>query len=114
MKDVAGASGYPTQSPRPQEYNPENPRRRTEKNFSDIFGVNYGDRQPIMQRQEATATQSCGWLDARSEIASRNKNPLSHGVPESAWDKKQKEISSHVFNDDSRPNRVPENREEAQ
>lgn len=77
----------------------ENPRRRSEKNFSDLFGASMGERKDVKTRQEATATMSCGWLDARAEIAERNKNPHAD-IPPSAWDKKEKELSSHVLPSD--------------
>jgi len=49
------------------------PRRRQEKNFSDLFGTQMGERRDIKDREEVLATHSCSFLDSRSEIAARNK-----------------------------------------
>lgn len=49
------------------------PRRRQEKNFSDLFGTQMGERRDIKDREEVLGTHSCSFLDSRSEIATRNK-----------------------------------------
>lgn len=90
-----------------RDYNPatteitekeENPRRRSEKNFSDILGSNPEPRAKIVNRVEASSTQNCSWLDARSEICYRNKNPTavqSGGeFPHERW---KKELGSQIF-----------------
>lgn len=92
--------GLAVPEPVPQPSYQESNRRRSEKNYSDLFGVNMGERKEVKKRQEATATMSCGWLDARAEIAERNKNPHPTDIPEKAFDKKEKELSSHVLPSD--------------
>jgi len=49
-------------------------RRRTEKNFSDLFGTKMGERKKIDSRMEVTGSKNCSFLDSRSEIARRNEN----------------------------------------
>lgn len=49
-------------------------RRRTEKNFSDLFGTKMGERKKIDNRMEVTGSKNCSFLDSRSEIARRNEN----------------------------------------
>jgi hypothetical protein len=60
--------------PMPMEEDPRTvPRRRQEKNFSDLFGTQMGERKDIRDREEITATRNCSYLDTRTEIAVRNK-----------------------------------------
>lgn len=60
--------------PLPAEEDPRNaPRRRQEKNFSDLFGTEMGARKEIRGREEVNGTRACSFLDTRSEIATRNK-----------------------------------------
>lgn len=54
-------------------------RRRGEKNFSDMFGAQMGERRETRgNREEITATGNCSFLDSRGEIAARNKNKWRH------------------------------------
>lgn len=48
------------------------PRRRQEKNFSDLFDTQMGERRQIQGREEVIGTRTCSFLDTRSEIAARN------------------------------------------
>lgn len=49
-------------------------RRRTERNFSDLFGTKMGGRRSRTEtgRQEILATSDCSFLDSRTEIACRH------------------------------------------
>jgi len=60
--------------PMPYEEDPNTiPRRRQEKNFSDLFGTQMGERREIRGREEVIGARTCSFLDTRSEIAARNK-----------------------------------------
>jgi len=58
------------------------PRRRQEKNFSDLFGTQMGERKGIQGREEVLGTRTCSFLDTRSEIAARNKEHWRPGQSE--------------------------------
>jgi len=87
----------------------ENPRRRHEKNFSDILGGNTEPPAKIVNRVEATSTQNCSWLDARSEICYRNKNP--HAIQSGGdcpQERKAENLQSKIFGQkDSSPPPAP-------
>jgi len=82
----------------PRQHAVENPRRRNEKNFSDLFESQMAPPKKVGQRSEASATQNCSWLDSRSEICFRNKNPTAvltgEGKPNQ---KRAKELKSTYF-----------------
>lgn len=60
--------------PMPREEDPSTvPRRRQEKNFSDLLGYQMGERRDIKVREEITGTGVCSFLDSRAETAARNK-----------------------------------------
>jgi len=62
-------------APMPLEEDPGTvPRRRQEKNFSDLFGTQMGERRDIRDREEVLGTRTCSFLDTRAEIAVRNKD----------------------------------------
>lgn len=101
------------------------PRRRQEKNFSDLFGTQMGERRNINSREEITGTRTCSYLDARSEIAARN---MDHWRP-SQSDlqgqemkerphvdalRKEAELGSHVFENQSVPRKPRASTEEVQ
>jgi len=48
-------------------------RRRTEKNYSDLFDSTMGQRREVPGREEIIATGNCSFLDTRCEIGTRNK-----------------------------------------
>jgi hypothetical protein len=75
-------------------------RRRQEKNFSDIFGVQMGERGQVTQRTEITASRTCSFLDARSEIASRNQNRWKQDE-EPHRRRKEMEATSNLFDRDT-------------
>lgn len=94
----------------------EDPRRRGEKNFSDLFGAQMPERSQNHKRAELTASAACGWLDTRSEVAARNSNPHPD-IPQAASDKKDKELRSRVFEEECRglpesPRKMPVTAEE--
>lgn len=73
-------------------------RRRGEKNFSDLFGCEMGERREVRgQREEFLGTGNCSFLDARGEIATRNKGHWRVEDGESAVARKQNETTSHLF-----------------
>lgn len=92
-------SGSPVQRHQPiPEEDPANiNRRRSEKNFSDMFGATMGERKVVRgNREEVVGSNNCSFLDSRGEIATRNKEHWRPDV-ESAGGRKQQETSSHLF-----------------
>jgi len=78
-------------------------RRRGEKNFSDLFGCEMGERKNVRgNREEFLGTGNCSFLDARGEIATRNKEHWKVDQGETATVRKQYETTSHLF-DYTRP-----------
>eukprot|EP00747_Dinoflagellata_sp_TGD_P206622 gnl/TRDRNA2_/TRDRNA2_80314_c0_seq1.p1 gnl/TRDRNA2_/TRDRNA2_80314_c0~~gnl/TRDRNA2_/TRDRNA2_80314_c0_seq1.p1 ORF type:complete len:477 (-),score=84.78 gnl/TRDRNA2_/TRDRNA2_80314_c0_seq1:108-1481(-) len=79
-KNLAGTLGeqHPDRLPAEPQEDPNNfDRRRTEKNYSELFGSQMGQRQDIRStcgREELHGTRTCSFLDSRSEIAVRNKD----------------------------------------
>jgi len=64
----------------PEDEDPSGvPRRRQEKNFSDLFGTQMGERKGVQGREEVNGTRTCSFLDTRSEIATRNKDKWRPG-----------------------------------
>lgn len=95
------ASGMQAQD-RPQDVKNEDPsgsdRRRTEKNFSDIFGARMGERKDIRgNREEILASRNCHFLDSRTEVATRNKTGWKHDGSVTAADRKVEETASSLF-----------------
>jgi len=86
----------------PEGDDPSNmPRRRQEKNFSDLFGVQMGERQQVRgKREEVTGTHSCSFLDSRCEIASRNKDHWRPDEHQSPSRRKDAERGSTLFDFD--------------
>mmetsp|Transcript_87912 Transcript_87912/g.192842 ORF Transcript_87912/g.192842 Transcript_87912/m.192842 type:complete len:422 (+) Transcript_87912:135-1400(+) len=85
-----------------EDYHNEDPahldRRRSEKNFSDLFGTKMGDRGVIRgNREEVMASGTCYFLDTRSEIGTRNKARWRENDKCSATDRKQAETRSDMF-----------------
>eukprot|EP00397_Hematodinium_sp_SG-2012_P018726 GEMP01019195.1.p1 GENE.GEMP01019195.1~~GEMP01019195.1.p1 ORF type:complete len:456 (+),score=94.55 GEMP01019195.1:62-1429(+) len=74
----------------------EDPRRRHEKNFSDIFGKAAPCPKKILVRGEATTSSNCSWLDSRAEISYRNKFPKAF-LPKSPTHRKEMELQSSIF-----------------
>lgn len=74
-------------------------RRRKEKNFSDMFGAEMGERQENPQRRsDILASSNCYVLDTRSEIAARNRYGLWQDRPDAtATDRKRTQCSSKLF-----------------
>lgn len=82
----------------PEEDRATQPRRRGEKNFSDLFGAEMGERKNVRgQRAEVLASGNCSFLDSRGEIAARNTTHWK-GDGEDAAGRKQHQTSSHLFN----------------
>lgn len=85
------------------------PRRRGEKNFSDLFGTDMGQRREVRNREEVIGSNNCSFLDAKGEIAVRNQG---HWRPEqeSAATRRQQQTCSHVFEGErpQRPDMEPE------
>lgn len=72
-------------------------RRRQEKNFSDLFGVQMGGRQQIQgRREEVIGSKTCSFLDTRSEIAHRNQAKWKHDDVHHTV-RKEAEQTSQVF-----------------
>lgn len=124
LEQFYGQKGHGARPPSPTERGPhpvtmpldnkENlHRRRTEKNYSDLFGYEMGSREQVKQREEATATQTCSWLDARSEIAARNTaNMQEKESPMLPAAKKQQQLSSHMLGYWGPAPKQPETQEE--
>lgn len=72
-------------------------RRRQEKNFSDLFGTQMGERNQTRDREEVTATRSCSFLDMRSEIAARNKGHWRPDELDGPSRRKEAEYGSRLF-----------------
>lgn len=86
------------QQPMPEEDPANMNRRRGEKNFSDLFGAEMGDRKEVRgNREEVLGTGTCSFLDARGEIAARNKEHWRTDT-ENASGRKHQETSSRLFN----------------
>lgn len=100
-----GSPQRPQQAPPVEDQDPANyGRRRGEKNFSDLFGAQMGERRDMRgQREEVLASDNCRVFDFSSEIAARNK---AHWKVEgeTAADRKHLETTSHLF-DYQRPQR---------
>jgi len=97
---VADGSGFAP--PSAEETAPENPanmpRRRQEKNFSDLFDAQMGERNPPRgKREEILSTGNVSFLDARTEVASRNKGHWKHDESQTAANRKHLESSSQLF-----------------
>lgn len=77
------SEGY-VEAPLPPQDDPQSmQRRRQEKNFSDLFGTQMGERRDFRgKREEMTATRTASFLDTRTEIASRNKGHWRPGQAE--------------------------------
>jgi len=89
-------------------------RRRQEKNFSDLFGSQMGERHlSTGGREDAGAFTAASVLDSRVEIAARNKvhhhDDLGPDVPDSkvrpgsshqCRSRKEAELTSHMFDKD--------------
>lgn len=88
----------PIQVP-PQGDDPSNmPRRRQEKNFSDLFGAQMGERKEVRgHREEVTGTQTLSFLDPRCEIANRNKEHWRGDEVDSPTRRKEVECESTLF-----------------
>mmetsp|Transcript_54030 Transcript_54030/g.94893 ORF Transcript_54030/g.94893 Transcript_54030/m.94893 type:complete len:471 (-) Transcript_54030:124-1536(-) len=92
-------------------------RRRQEKNFSDLFGTQMGERRELRgNREEVTGTRTCSFLDTRSEIAARNNAHWRPDLTEvDGMDlkepatvsslRKQAEGTSGIFNDYEAPSK---------
>jgi len=93
--------GYP--KPVPQEDPATLPRRRHEKNFSDLFGAQMGERKEVRgHREEVIGTANACFLDPRVEIGGRN---VEHWKPHQ---------SEFVGNDLREPPNVSNLRKEAE
>mmetsp|Transcript_3281 Transcript_3281/g.8914 ORF Transcript_3281/g.8914 Transcript_3281/m.8914 type:complete len:452 (+) Transcript_3281:76-1431(+) len=74
------------------------PRRRQEKNFSDLFDTQMGERGELRgKREEILGTSSVSFLDARSEIATRNKGHWQENDEQTAPGRKHHESASSLF-----------------
>jgi len=99
-------SQAPLESP-PAGDDPSNmDRRRQEKNFSDLFDTQMGERKDTKHREEITAAQTCSFLDTRSEIAARNKSNWRSDQADSPAKRKEVERGSKLF-DFECPERPP-------
>merc|ERR1711957_813763 len=110
-EDVRSGGGYPQQAeasrapaqsrggPCTPDEDPDNVhRRRTEKNFSDLFGAKSGEYRSVRgQREEVTGSKTCSFLDTRAEIAKRNKEHWGVDHEQQAADRKVLERSSGLF-----------------
>lgn len=82
-------------------------RRRQEKNFSDLFGTQMGDRKEIRgQREEVLGTHGCSFLDTRGEIAQRNKDHWKQAEHDSPARRKGAQLDSSLF-EYQRPEKPP-------
>jgi hypothetical protein len=108
---LAQPGGHGSHSPGPglKEKDMNVERRRREKNFSDLFGAQMGERRDIRgNREEILASRTTSVFDTRTEIASRNKEHWKQpSATAAASDRKEAERSSHLF-DYSPPSRSQE------
>jgi len=89
-------------------------RRRQEKNFSDLFGAQMGERREVRgSREEVTGSHTCSFLDTRCEIANRNKEHWRQDQHQSPSRRKDAERDSTLFDFDcpEKPALGPELRE---
>lgn len=105
LADSVHSTLAPTDAPAaaPPQVAQENPanmnRRRQEKNFSDLFGTEMGERRDVRgNREEILASSKCSFLDPRSEIAARNKEHWKFDDSTSASLRKKAEGTSTLFN----------------
>lgn len=74
------------------------PRRRGERNFSDLFDTQMAEKsQARSRREEVTATRSCSFLDTRSEIAARNTQRWRQDPSHTAQLRYEQEVGSSLF-----------------
>lgn len=112
-----GQHNWREEQPQNMSYADEDPagadRRRSEKNFSDLFGHQMGERREIRgQREEVNATRTCSFLDTRSEIGNRNKEKWRVDESQKAAHRKEAQIhNSRLFGHDE-PDRPPTQRPE--
>jgi hypothetical protein len=87
-------------------------RRRQEKNFSDLFGTQMGERNQIKDREEVLASKTCSFLDTRGEIAARNKGRWKDSDDVNASSRKEAERDSRLFDFEcpNRPDMEPDHR----
>jgi len=74
----------------------EDARRRSEKNFSDLLGVQMGERKDVRAVRQEMSSQPQSFLDMRNEITARRK---AHWKPDmtSASDRKLNQSRSSLF-----------------
>lgn len=101
----------------PQRVMDEDPqgrdRRQKEKNFSDMFGTQMGDRKDVRgNREEILCANNTSFLDFRGEIASRNKEHWRQPEERTADARKREECSSRLFNFQAPARPSPSKRQE--
>lgn len=94
-------STRPEVAPAPLDEDPSSlPRRRQEKNFSDLFGTQMGERTQDNRRHDITGSAKCSFLDIRSEVAARKESGWnSQEVPH--YRRKEAERHSDLFERDT-------------
>jgi len=108
VNPLPSSGDHQTPPPAPTDEDPTYvDRRRGEKNFSDLFGVQMGEREQVRgNRVEVIGSHTCSFLDPRSEIAVRNKDKWVHHDEVTANDRKEAEVTSHLF-EFARPGKQP-------
>mmetsp|Transcript_35026 Transcript_35026/g.91690 ORF Transcript_35026/g.91690 Transcript_35026/m.91690 type:complete len:412 (-) Transcript_35026:133-1368(-) len=98
--DVFHDGQSPNARPRAQAVANEDPetvdRRKTEKNFSELFGHSVPPPARASNRAEVNHTSAVSWLDTRSEIAWRNGGGDKE-IPADVGGRKFREMSSTHF-----------------